>query len=250
MKHLYLLLLTFCSCYLPATEDPLKKIVERTFVENKEMNEMFYMIATKKIADSGKAIDPESLMKSLKDEMIKPEHFKAFEKPYREQFQAKEFAEILELVENPVFEKFSSATPMIIKESIKELDKILDALIAKEAAAAAPITAAILEVNAENFDAEVINSKQPVVLDFYATWCVPCKGMQAILLTLGQKYGTQIKFAKIDFDRAKAIAEQFKIKDLPTVLFIKDGRVADIQSGFAEMQIIEDKIKTALLNSN
>ncbi len=254
MKSFYSILLLLLGGILPLqaeasqpAEQHLKEIVERTFLQDQEMKELFYMIASKKIADSGKSIDPEELMKTLKTELEKPENLKKFEQPYLARFNEKEIAEIHAIVEKPVFEKYSKAAPEIIRESVKELDKILDAMIGKTESKPLGKAGSIVEVTEENFEQEVIQSTLPVVLDFYAEWCAPCKGMQPILQALSQKYEGKVKFTKLDIDKAKSIAEKFKVKDLPVVIFIKEGKIAEVHSGFADTQTFDEKIRKFLL---
>jgi putative thioredoxin len=93
-------------------------------------------------------------------------------------------------------------------------------------------TAAILDVTVETFQKEVVErSRQaPVLIDFWAPWCGPCKTLGPMLEKLAREFAGSFTLAKIDIDRNQELAEVFQIQSVPTVLLLKDGRLAD---GFA-----------------
>jgi len=82
---------------------------------------------------------------------------------------------------------------------------------------------AIKHVNAVNFDAEVLQSKLPVLVDFYAPWCGPCKAMSPVLESLAQEFSERARFLKVNVDETSALAERFNVKGVPTLIFFKDG---------------------------
>jgi thioredoxin 1 len=217
------------------------------FVKNPELKELFYMIATKKIAESGKSIDLDQFIISLHKQLDSEDSMNQFGQFFKSRFTETEIAEIRSILEKDVYEKFLNSSPDIMKESVQQLDKIIDDMISKEKSAVNSKPSTITNLTADNFTEEVLNSKLPVVLDFYAEWCVPCKGMHAIMQSLSNEYEGKIKFTKLDIDKAKEIAEKFKVKDLPVILFIKEGKIVRTQNGFAEKQFINDKIKESLL---
>ena len=77
------------------------------------------------------------------------------------------------------------------------------------------------------FDADVIRSAKPVVVDFYATWCGPCKILSPRLDKLAESFTNRINFIKINVDESPDIAGQFNIHEIPTLLLFKDGKVVD-----------------------
>ena len=81
--------------------------------------------------------------------------------------------------------------------------------------------------NAQNFEAEVLNSDIPVMIDFYADWCGPCKMMGPIVEKLAAEYDGKVKIGKINVDEAPDLAGKYNIMSIPSFLFIKDGNVAD-----------------------
>ena len=88
-------------------------------------------------------------------------------------------------------------------------------------------TSSVTHITAAEFEAEVMHSTKPVVADFYATWCGPCKILSPRLDRLAGSFTTRIKFVKINVDEAPALSRRFDIQGIPTLLFFKDGRVVD-----------------------
>jgi thioredoxin 1 len=81
----------------------------------------------------------------------------------------------------------------------------------------------LVQVDDSTFDAEVIRSPVPVVVDFYADWCAPCRVAEPILLELSSRLAGRIKFAKVNVDEATVVTESFGIHSIPTYLFVSSG---------------------------
>jgi thioredoxin len=88
-------------------------------------------------------------------------------------------------------------------------------------------TANVERITEANFDAGVLHSSKPVVVDFYATWCVPCKILSPRLDQLAGSFTHEIKFVKINVDESPNLSQRFNIQGIPTLLFFKDGKVVD-----------------------
>ena len=100
-------------------------------------------------------------------------------------------------------------------------------------------------LNSSNFEKEVINSDIPVLVDFWATWCGPCKMIAPIVAQLAIKYEGKVKVGKVDVDECPEIAESFNISSIPTLIMFKNGEVAGQRVGGANMAVLE-----AFINEN
>jgi thioredoxin 1 len=101
-------------------------------------------------------------------------------------------------------------------------------------------------VTSSNFDTEVVKSTVPVVADFWAEWCGPCKMIAPILKDLAKDYKDKIKIAKIDVDAEGELAQQFNIVSIPTILVFSKGQVVKQQIGAVPRQALEKMIKEVL----
>ena len=92
--------------------------------------------------------------------------------------------------------------------------------------------AAIVKLNNQNFEAEVAKSNKIVLVDFWASWCVPCKQTEPIINSLAEEFKDKIKVAKVNVDTDADIANRFAVRGVPTFLLFKNGEVVDqITSG-------------------
>jgi thioredoxin 1 len=102
-------------------------------------------------------------------------------------------------------------------------------------------------VTNENFEAEVIKSELPVIIDFWAEWCGPCKVLSPIIEELAKEYEGKIKVAKVNVDEQPELSStKFQIMSIPTMKFFKGGLEVDELIGAAPKQSIEEKLKKML----
>ena len=105
---------------------------------------------------------------------------------------------------------------------------------------------AVVEVNDINFEAEVLRAGVPVLLDFSAEWCGPCKRLWPIVEAIAAEYGARLKVAHLDVDAAQATAVKYGILSVPTLLFFKEGQVLDQLLGYAPKEKLVEKIAVLL----
>ena len=103
-----------------------------------------------------------------------------------------------------------------------------------------------LEITDSNYK-EILAEGKPVVIDFWAPWCGPCKMVGPIIEELAEMYEGQVLIGKCDVDENGDVAAEYGIRNIPTVLFFKNGELADKQVGSASKSAFDDKIKKMLL---
>ncbi len=97
-----------------------------------------------------------------------------------------------------------------------------------------------------NFQAEVLSSSQPVLVDFWATWCPPCKVIAPTVAELASDFQGRAKVAKLDVDTAPALSQKYGIQAIPTLLFFKDGKVVDQSVGVVSKRELQGKLERLL----
>jgi thioredoxin 1 len=104
----------------------------------------------------------------------------------------------------------------------------------------------VLEVNDATFDQEVLKSEQPVLVDFWAVWCGPCKAIAPTVDSLATKYAGRLKVTKVNVDQNGATPSRYGIRGIPALLFFKGGKVADQIVGYVPQDVIEEKVEKLL----
>ncbi len=102
-----------------------------------------------------------------------------------------------------------------------------------------------LAITDSSFD-QLLAQGKPMVVDFWATWCGPCKKVGPYIEELAEQYGDQAIIGKVDVDDNDELAMRFGVRNIPTILFFKDGQVVDKQIGAAAKNVLEDKLKAIL----
>lgn len=103
-----------------------------------------------------------------------------------------------------------------------------------------------VELTDDNFESEVIHSDVPVLVDFWADWCAPCRAIAPAVAELAEQYQGKAKVGKLDVDNNQQVAMQYGIRSIPTLLIFKNGEVADQIIGAVPKAQLEDKLKNAI----
>jgi thioredoxin 1 len=97
-----------------------------------------------------------------------------------------------------------------------------------------------------NFDDEISKSDIPILVDFWAQWCMPCKKLAPILDEVSQEYDGKIKFAKLNVEEGQSTASRFGIMSVPTIVIFKDGKIHDQMVGLVAKEELKKKIDAVL----
>jgi len=100
--------------------------------------------------------------------------------------------------------------------------------------------------SAADFEKEIINHKGYALVDFWATWCQPCRMMAPVLESAEQQLGDKINFVKVDVDEQQQLATEFDIMSIPTLVVFKDGKPVKRMSGYRPLDTFVEELKSAV----
>ena len=100
----------------------------------------------------------------------------------------------------------------------------------------------IMEIGDSSFDSEVLEAEKPVLVDFWAPWCGPCRAIAPIVEELSEAFGDTVKFTKCNVDENPVTPTKYGIKSIPTLIFFKDGKVLDKIVGIVAKSRLEEMI--------
>jgi thioredoxin 1 len=103
-----------------------------------------------------------------------------------------------------------------------------------------------LEFSEQNFEQEVLKSDQPVLVDFWATWCAPCRAMAPALDAIAEAYAGRAKVGKLNVDENLSLTSQYKIRGVPTLLLFKSGEILEQIAGTASKEAISKMLEKHL----
>jgi len=104
----------------------------------------------------------------------------------------------------------------------------------------------VTELTSENFESEALKSEVPVLVDFWAEWCGPCKMVAPTVAQLADEYSGKVKFCKLNVDQARELASEYGIRSIPTLMIFKDGAVQETMVGARPKENIKDFIEKYL----
>jgi thioredoxin 1 len=104
----------------------------------------------------------------------------------------------------------------------------------------------VQQVQESRFEAEVLKSNVPVVVDFYADWCGPCRIVSPIIEQLSREFAGKAKFVKVNTDENQELAAKYGIMSIPTIMFFSGGKVKDVVVGAAPASVYRQKLNSIL----
>lgn len=107
----------------------------------------------------------------------------------------------------------------------------------------------VIELTQQNFQEEVKNSQMPVLIDFFADWCPPCKMLAPIYEQLSEEFEGNVKFTKVNVDKEQSLAQKFNVESIPVIVMIKDGEEIDRIVGGTSEKELKQKINENLLEN-
>lgn len=243
-KTIVCFLLICSAAFAASRNEDLKVIIEKTYLTS-QCEPLLNMMAMEAITTTEKKIDSEKLVELFKKKFEDPKNLAKFFEPYDNLFSDEEIKELRKIQENPVWQKYSQEGMPIFQanlETLKETFKELAVNFVVEETNEV-VDSNLIEITQENVG-DIQGSNLPVILDVNATWCNPCRMMEPIIEELSSKYEGKVQFAKMDYDSQGALAKQYGVTSLPTILFFKPGQKTPAMKnvGFMSKKDFEAKI--------
>ncbi len=104
----------------------------------------------------------------------------------------------------------------------------------------------VLEITDKDFDQQVVKSTLPVVVDFWAPWCNPCRMIGPIVDKLSEEFKGKVKFCKVNVDQNRETAGKYQVMSIPTLIFFKNGKSTDQSMGLVPEKTLREKVKALL----
>ena len=104
----------------------------------------------------------------------------------------------------------------------------------------------IVDVTDQNFEAEVLQSDTPTIIDFWAEWCAPCRAIAPIVKDLAEQYGEKVKIVKMNIDENPSTPAKYEVRAIPTVLAFRDGEVVEMLQGARPKGDFEEMVQKLL----
>ncbi|RMH20207.1 MAG: thioredoxin [Acidobacteria bacterium] len=102
----------------------------------------------------------------------------------------------------------------------------------------------VTTIRTEQFPQEVLRAEQPVLVDFYADWCPPCRALAPTLERLAAEYEGRVKIVKVNVDDSPELAREYDTRSIPTLILFRRGQVVDVQVGAPPARVLRDKLES------
>lgn len=100
-----------------------------------------------------------------------------------------------------------------------------------------------ITLNPENFEGEVLESDKPVLVDFWAEWCGPCRMLAPVVAEIAEDFAGKIKVGKVNIDEEPELADKFRVEFIPTLILFKNGKPESISTGYVPKEKIEEMLR-------
>ena len=104
----------------------------------------------------------------------------------------------------------------------------------------------VIEINDKDFEQQVLKSSLPVVVDFWAPWCGPCRMIGPIVEKLSEEFNGKLKFCKVNVDENQQLAQKYKVMSIPTLIFFKNGQLIEQSMGAVPEKTLRSKVQGLL----
>lgn len=108
------------------------------------------------------------------------------------------------------------------------------------------MAAKVMKVTDEDFSGRVLGAGAPSVVDFWATWCVPCRQLDGVLEEMARKYDGKVSFYRVDVNESGGTASKYAVRSIPTLLFFQEGEVVDQAIGSMSQEDLQEKVEKLL----
>jgi thioredoxin 1 len=108
------------------------------------------------------------------------------------------------------------------------------------------MTKKISKITDEDFSMKVVQSRSPAVVDFWATWCEPCRKLDEVLEQMASEYDGRISFYKVDVNESNSTAARYAVRSIPMLLFFNEGEIVDQAVGALSREMLEEKLQKLL----